>query len=53
MVANTEQFRSRDSSVGVATGYRLDDQGAGVRVSTSSRPVLGHTQPLLSNGYLR
>jgi hypothetical protein len=41
------------TAVGIATGYRLDDQGVGVRVplgarffsSTSSRPVLGPTQP--------
>jgi hypothetical protein len=43
---------SRDSSVGIATGYGLDDRGVGVRVpvgvknflfSTSSRPALGLT----------
>jgi hypothetical protein len=45
-------LRSRDSSVGIATGYGLDDRGVGVRVpvgsgifSTSSRPALGPTQP--------
>jgi hypothetical protein len=47
-------FGSRDSVVGVATGYGLDDRGVGVRVqvesrnfpfSTSSRPALGPTQP--------
>jgi hypothetical protein len=44
--------RSRDSSVGVATDYGLDDRRVGVRVpvgsrifSTSSRPALGPTQP--------
>jgi hypothetical protein len=37
MVANMGQFRRRDSSVGVATGYRLDDQGVGVRVPVGSR----------------
>jgi hypothetical protein len=46
--------RSRDSSVGIATGYGLDDQGVGVELpgggknfhfSTSSRPALGSTQP--------
>jgi hypothetical protein len=43
---------SRDSVVGIATGYGLDDRGVGVRVPvgwrifyTSSRPVLGPTQP--------
>jgi hypothetical protein len=42
---------SRDSVVGIATGYRLDDRGVGVRVpvgsrifSMSSRPALGSTQ---------
>jgi hypothetical protein len=44
--------RSRDSAVGIATGYGLDDRGVGVRVpvgsrifSTSSRPAVGPTQP--------
>jgi hypothetical protein len=45
---------SLDSSVGIATGYGLDDRGVGVRVpesvknflfSTSSRLALGSTQP--------
>jgi hypothetical protein len=43
---------NRDSSVGIATGYGLDDRGVGVRVavgsrifSTSSRPALGSIQP--------
>jgi hypothetical protein len=43
---------SRDSVVGIATGYGLDDRGVGVRVplasrifSTLSRPALGSTQP--------
>jgi hypothetical protein len=43
--------RSRDSSVGIATCYGLDDRGVGVRVpvrsrifSTSSRTALGFTQ---------
>jgi hypothetical protein len=43
----------QDSSVGIATGYGLDDRGVAVRVSvgenfllsTSSRPALGPTQP--------
>jgi hypothetical protein len=47
-------LRSRDSVVGIATGYGLDDRGVGVRVpvgvknfpfSTSSRSALGHTHP--------
>jgi hypothetical protein len=51
--------RIRDSAVGVATGYELDDRGVGVRVpvgsrifSMWSRPTLGLTQPpILYNGY--
>jgi hypothetical protein len=42
---------SRDSVVGITTGYGLDDRGVGVRVSvgsrifsTSSRPALGSAQ---------
>jgi hypothetical protein len=44
--------RSRDSAVGIVTGYWLDNWGVGVRVpvrsrifSMSSSPVLGPTQP--------
>jgi hypothetical protein len=45
---------SRDSSVGIETGYGLDDQRGGsssagrvknVHFSISSRPALGSTQP--------
>jgi hypothetical protein len=45
---------SRDSSVGIATGYGLDDQGGessspgrvkNFQFSISSRPALGSTQP--------
>jgi hypothetical protein len=43
-------YRSRDSVVGIATGYGLDNRGVGVRVriflfSTSSRSALEPTQP--------
>jgi hypothetical protein len=45
-------LKNRDSAMDIATGYRLDDRGDGVRVpagsiffSTLSRPVLGFTQP--------
>jgi hypothetical protein len=47
-------MRSRDSSVGIATGYGLDDHGGGssspgrvnhFHFSISSRPALGSTQP--------
>jgi hypothetical protein len=37
---------SRDSVVGTATGYGLDDRGVGVRVP-SPRLALGHTQSLI------
>jgi hypothetical protein len=30
-------FRGRDNAVGIATGYGLDDRGAGVRVPVGSR----------------
>jgi hypothetical protein len=30
-------FDSRDSSVGIATSYELDDRGVGVRVPVGSR----------------
>jgi hypothetical protein len=47
----------RDSVVGTATNYWLDERGVGVRVpvesrifSSSSRPTLGPPN-LLSNGY--
>jgi hypothetical protein len=45
---------NRDSSVGIATGYGLDDRGGGssspgrvkmFHFSISSRPALGSTQP--------
>jgi hypothetical protein len=35
-------FRSRDSAVGIATDYGLDEQGAGVRASVGSRCFLLH-----------
>jgi hypothetical protein len=47
-------IEEQDSSVGIATGYGLDDRGVGVPspgrvknflLSTSSRPALGFTQP--------
>jgi hypothetical protein len=33
----TSSERSRDSAVGIATGYGLDDRGVGVRVPLGSR----------------
>jgi hypothetical protein len=39
-------FNSRDSAVGIATGYGLDDQGVGVRVSVGARIF---TSPCLSD----
>jgi hypothetical protein len=43
-------FRSRNSAVGITTGYGLDNREFGVRVqnfffSKSSRPALGSKQP--------
>jgi hypothetical protein len=35
-------YKSRDSSVGIATGYGLDDQGAGVQVPVGSRIFILH-----------
>jgi hypothetical protein len=52
--------RSRDSSVGIATTYGLDDRGVGVRVSVGSSRILSSpnrpdrlwdTPNLLSNGF--
>jgi hypothetical protein len=48
-------LRSRESSVGVATGYGLDDRGSKrgsdkkeiILNSTASRPALGPTQPTI------
>jgi hypothetical protein len=52
-------MRSRDSSVGIATGYGLNDWGVGVRVPVGSRIFFFPRRPdrlwgppnLLSNGY--
>jgi hypothetical protein len=52
-------LRSRDSVVGIATGYGLDDQGVRVRVPVGSRIFSSPSRPdrlwgplnLLSNGY--
>jgi hypothetical protein len=53
------QYRSRDSAVGIATGYGLDDQEVGVRVPVWSRIFSSPRRPdwlwgppsFLSNGY--
>jgi hypothetical protein len=45
--------KSRDSSVGIALGYGLDDRssrlrflrGLGIFLTTAYRTALGHTQP--------
>jgi hypothetical protein len=50
---------SRDSAVGVATGYGLDDRGVGIRVPVGARSFCSPCRPdrfcvppnLLSNGY--
>jgi hypothetical protein len=48
-------MRSRDSTVGIATGYGLDDREVGVRVPVESSPRrpdrLWGPPNLLSNGY--
>jgi hypothetical protein len=50
---------SRDNSVGIATGYGLDDRGTGVRVAVDARIFSSPRRPdrfwgppiILSNGY--
>jgi hypothetical protein len=59
IATDIHQYQSRDGSVGIATGYGLDDQGVGipvpvgVRVFTSPcrRDRLWGPPTLLSNGY--
>jgi hypothetical protein len=54
-----KRLRSRDSVVGIATGYGLDDRGIGVPVPVGSRIFSSPRRPdrlwgppnLLSNGY--
>jgi hypothetical protein len=54
-----EQKGSRDSVVGIATGYGLDDRAVGVRVPIGSRIFSSPNRPdrlwgppnLLSSGY--
>jgi hypothetical protein len=50
----SNQYKSRRSSVGIATRYGLDDRGSGVRfptglevflISTAPRSALGSSQP--------
>jgi hypothetical protein len=38
-------YRSRDSAVGIATGYGLDDRGVGVRVPVGSRSFSSPRRP--------
>jgi hypothetical protein len=60
-VGYTLFFVSRDSAVGIATSYWLDDRGVGVRVPRGSRIFTSPCRPdrlwvppnLLSNGYRR
>jgi hypothetical protein len=46
-------MNQQDSSVGIATGYGLDDRGVGVRVSVGSRIFSSPRRPdwLWGNGY--
>jgi hypothetical protein len=52
-------YQSRDSAVGTATGYGLNDRGVGVRVSVRTKIFFSPRRPdrlwgppnLLSNGY--
>jgi hypothetical protein len=54
-------LRSRESAVGIATGYGLGDGGVGVRVPVGSRILSSSRRPerlwgppsLLSSGYRR
>jgi hypothetical protein len=58
---SSTNIRSRDSAVGIATGYGLDDRGVGVRVLAGSRIFSSSRRPdrlwgppiLLSHGYRR
>jgi hypothetical protein len=60
-LGTTGLYWSRDSSVGITTGYGLDDRGVGVRVPVGSRIFSYPCRPdrlwpppnLLSNGYRR
>jgi hypothetical protein len=55
------ELGSRDSAVGIATGYGLDDRGIGIQVPAESRIFSSPRRPdrlwdppnLLSNGYLQ
>jgi hypothetical protein len=54
-----KHYQSRDSAVGIVTGYGLDDQGVGVQVPVGARifysprrsDLLWGPPSLLSNGY--
>jgi hypothetical protein len=54
-----EYYWSRDSAVGIATGYGLDDWGVGTRIPVGSRIFSSPRRPdrlwgppnLISNGY--
>jgi hypothetical protein len=62
VISNTSlTAMSRDSAVGIATGYRLDDRGVGLRVAVGSRIFSSLRCPdrlwgspnLVSSGYRR
>jgi hypothetical protein len=44
-IMRTIRNRSRDSSVGIATSYGLDDRGIGVRVPVGSRILSSPDRP--------
>jgi hypothetical protein len=44
-------MKTRDSSVGIATGYGLDDRGVGIRVPVVAKFLFWGPPSLLSNGY--
>jgi hypothetical protein len=44
-------LKSRDSAVGIATGYGLDDQGFGVRVPVGKKFPLLHFVQIVSGAH--
>jgi hypothetical protein len=46
-IGTVQPLRSRNSSVGIATGYGLDYRGVGVLIQLGSTPAVGSTQPTI------